>query len=181
MVTFLDPEKIIDQLKLEPDWRAAEFGCGTGGFAVALAKKLFKGIVYALDIQEEPLSALAGRAKAEGLSNMRTIQCDLEDPQGSTLQNEFLDLVLIANLLFQVEEKEAVLKEAKRVLKPKGKIVVVDWRPNSPFGPEGERISFEEVEKMMRVKLEMRLVKEIDAGTYHWGAVFEKNRSQTEI
>lgn len=181
MISFLEPEKIVNQIGLKQDFRAAEFGCGPGGFTIALAKRLPKGMVYALDIQEEPLSALTGRARAEGLSNIKIIQTDLEEPRGSTLPDNSVDLVLIANTLFQSEEKEAMLKEAKRIIAPKGKIVIVDWKPDSPFGPEGERISFEEVEKMMRVKLEMKLVKEIDAGTYHWAAVFEKNRSQAEI
>ena len=173
MVTFLEPEKIIDQLELKPDWHAAEFGCGPGGFAITLAKKLLKGIVYALDIQEEPLSALTGRAKAEGLSNIRTIQTDLEEPKGSTLQDQSLDLILMPNVLFQMEEKEAVLKEARRVLKPKGQIAIVDWKPDSPFGPEEERVSFDEAYAIIK-RLEMKLVKEIDAGTYHWAAIFRK-------
>ena len=83
MVSFLEPENIVSQLELRPDYRAAEFGCGPGGFVIPLAKRLGKGMVYGLDIQEEPLSALRGRARAEGLSNMRDVKCDLEEPKGS--------------------------------------------------------------------------------------------------
>lgn len=174
MVTFLDPEEIIKQLSLRQDLAAAEFGCGPGGFAIALARKLRQGIVYALDIQEEPLSALLGRAKAQGIMNIKTIRCDLEEPRGSTLQDNLLDLVLVANILFQAEEKEAMLKEAKRIIRPKGRMVVIDWKPDSPFGPEEGRVSFEEIYKIVK-RLEMKLVEELDAGTYHWAAIFEKN------
>jgi len=174
MVTFLEPEKIIEQIKLKQDFNVAEFGCGPGTFSIALAKVLSMGTVYALDIQEEPLSALKGRATAEGLSNIRTIQCDLEEPKSSTLKNEALDVVLLTNVLFQSEDKEAMLKEAKRIVKPKGEIVIVDWKKNSPFGPEEERVTLEEIEKIMRLKLDMKLVRELDAGTYHWSAIFEK-------
>jgi len=174
MVTFLEPEKIIEQIDLKQDWHAAEFGCGQGGFTIELARALPKGIVYALDIQEEPLSALIGRARPEGLSNIKTIECDLEEPKGSTLQDNSLDLVLVTNILFQSDKKEEMLKEARRILKPKGKIVVVDWKKDSPFGPEEGRVALEEIEKMMRLKLDIRLVKEIEADTYHWSAIFEK-------
>ncbi len=173
MVSFLNPEKFIDKLNLQNDFIAAEFGCGPGGFALVLAKKLDKGVVYGLDIQEEPISALWGRAKNQGLSNIKTIKCNLEEPQGSTLQDNFLDLVVVSNVLFQTEEKEAMLKEAKRILKPKGKLLAVEWRPEAPFGPQEGRTSFEEIQKIMRL-LEMELVEKIPAGTYHWAALFEK-------
>jgi len=174
MVTFLEPEKIIEQIDLKQDWHAAEFGSGQGGFTITLARVLPKGIVYALDIQEEPLSALVGRARSEGLPNIKTIQCDLEEPKGSTLQDDSLDLVLVTNILFQSDEKEAMLKEAKRILKSKGKIVVVDWKTDSPFGPEKGRVTLDEIEKLMRLKLDIKLVRKLDAGTYHWSAIFEK-------
>jgi ubiquinone/menaquinone biosynthesis C-methylase UbiE len=174
MVTFLEPEKIIKQIDLKQDWYAAEFGCGTGAFTIALAKTLLKGMVYALDIQEEPLSALAGRARVEGLSNIKMIQCDIEEPKGSTLKDDSLDLVLVTNILFQSDSKEAILKEARRIVKPERKVVIVDWKTDSPFGPEQGRVSLEEAQQIMVTKLDMKLVKEIDAGTYHWGAIFVK-------
>ena len=174
MLTFLEPEKIIEQIDLKQDWHSAEFGCGQGGFTIELARALPKGIIYALDIQEEPLSALLGRAKVEGLSNIKTIQCNLEEPNGSTLQDNSLDLVLVTNILFQSDKKEQMLKEAKRILKPGGEIVVVDWKKDSPFGPEDGRVGLEEIEKLMRLKLSIKLIKEIKADTYHWSAIFKK-------
>jgi cyclopropane fatty-acyl-phospholipid synthase-like methyltransferase len=57
MKSFLNPEKILDQLDLKADMLAAEFGCGPGNFVIALAKRLDEGLVYGLDIQEEPLSS----------------------------------------------------------------------------------------------------------------------------
>ncbi|MEA3452748.1 MAG: class I SAM-dependent methyltransferase [Patescibacteria group bacterium] len=174
MVTFLDPEKIIEQLGIKQDWNAAEFGCGQGGFTIELARVLPKGMVYALDIQEEPLSALLGKAKVEGLSNIKTIQCDLEEPKGSTLRDGVLDLVLVTNILFQSTKREEILREAKRILNVNGKIIVVDWKVDSPFGPEEGRVSLDEIEKLMRLNLDMKLVKKLEADTYHWSAIFEK-------
>ncbi len=173
MVSFLEPEDIVKQLKLSPDYHAAEFGCGPGAFVIPLAKKLGKGMVYALDIQEEPLSALRGRARAEGLNNFKEITCDLEEPKGSTLQNNILDIVIVSNILFQAESKEAMLKEAKRIIKLKGKIVVIDWKKDSPFGPTEGRVSPDELHKIA-VKLDLKKIKNLEAGTYHWGVVYEK-------
>ncbi|MDP2909842.1 MAG: class I SAM-dependent methyltransferase, partial [bacterium] len=58
---FLNPKTVLEQLNLKADMAAAEFGCGSGGFTIPLAKKLDEGIIYAIDIQAEPLSALKGR------------------------------------------------------------------------------------------------------------------------
>ena len=173
MVSFLEPEDVVSQLKLRPDYHAAEFGCGPGSFVIPLAKKLGKGMVYALDIQEEPLSALMGKARAEGLNNFKEIRCDLEEPKGSTLQDNILDIVIVSNILFQAESKEAMFKEAKRITKSKGKIVIIDWKKDSPFGPIEQRMSPDEVHKIA-VKLDLKKIKDLDAGTYHWGVVYEK-------
>ncbi|MCD6115100.1 class I SAM-dependent methyltransferase [bacterium] len=170
---FLHPEKILSQINLQPDMVAADFGCGAGGFTIPLAKKLFNGMVYAIDIQEEPLSALSGLARSEGLVNIKTIVGDLEDPKGSKLPENSIDLVLIINLLFQVENKEGVLREAKRVLKPRGRILVIDWKKDSPFGPAMGRVDPEEIRKLA-VKESLIPKKEIEAGQYHWGLLLEK-------
>ena len=97
MVYFFEPEKIIENLDLQEDFTVADFGAGAGGFTIPLAKKLKRGgFVYALDIQEDLLSALLGNARIFGLNNIRTIKCDLEEPEGSTLpENSLEDGMLI--------------------------------------------------------------------------------------
>ena len=67
MDNFLNPEEVLDQLDLKVNMVAAEFGCGSGGFAIPLAKKLDEGLVYAIDIQESPLSALKSMALVENI------------------------------------------------------------------------------------------------------------------
>jgi len=173
MVSFLEPEKIIKQIPLQEGFLAADFGSGAGGFTIPLAKKIFKGLVYAFDIQEEPLSALRGNAHNQGVSNIKTGKCDLEDPDATGIPDNSLDAVLIVNILFQIEHDDAVIKEAARITKPGGMIIIVDWKKDVPFGPDTKRISLDEVRDIAR-RLDLKLKQEIDAGTYHWGAIFEK-------
>jgi len=173
MVTFLEPDKIVEQIKIKDDFHVADFGAGTGGFTLSLADKMRQGLIYACDIQEEPLSALVGQAKTLGHHNIKTIKCDLEEPNGSTLPHESMDLVVIANTLFQSDQKARILREAMRVIKQDGQIIVIDWKPDSAFGPEGERISFEEITKIFE-RTGYTLKKELDTGTYHWGGIYAK-------
>jgi len=171
---FLDPPKVLDELELRKDMIACDFGCGSGGWVIPLAKRLKKGKVYALDVQAEMLSALESQAKIEGLFNIETILCDLERIKGLKPSNDFADLILMTNLLFQIEDKKQVLKEGKRILKKGGEILVVDWKKGSPMGPKEGNISSGEVKKIAK-SVGLELKKEFEAGDYHYSLVFTKS------
>jgi len=171
--SFLDPEKILRELELRRNMVACDFGSGAGGWVIPLAKKLRKGKVYALDVQEEMLSALESQAKLEGVFNIETILCDLEKIEGLKLREKFADLILMTNLLFQVENKEQVFKEASRTLKKGGKVLVVDWKENSSLGPKEGRVPPQEVKKLA-IDADLEIEKEFEAGDYHYGLVFTK-------
>jgi ubiquinone/menaquinone biosynthesis C-methylase UbiE len=168
---FLDPKKILNQLKLRSNMTAADFGSGSGGWAIPLAKKLEKGKVYAIDILEEPLSALRSKAQLEKVWNIETIKSDAEET--SKLLKDSCDLVLMTNLLFEAKDKEKVLTEGKKVLKKGGKILIVDWKKEAPFGPQKDRVLPEDIKKMAK-KLNLKVEKEFTAGLYHWALILLK-------
>lgn len=170
---FLKPEEILKQLDLREDMIAADFGSGSGGWALPLAQILKEGKIYAIDILEEPLSALKSRAEILKIFNIAVIRSDIETKNGSKLKDNHLDLVLITNLLFEAEDKKEVLAEGKRVLKKGGKILVVDWKKDATLGPKAGRVSAQEVKEIAE-DLNLKLEKELDAGNYHYGLLFEK-------
>jgi ubiquinone/menaquinone biosynthesis C-methylase UbiE len=171
MVGFLNPNEVLNQLEIKEDMIAADFGSGSGGWAIPLAKRLKKGKVYAIDVQEEMLSALKGKAEIENIFNIELKKADLE--KGSEIKENILDLVLITNLLFQVKNKEGIIAEAKRVLKRGGEILIVDWREDSSLGPKEGRVSPKNVKEIAK-KQGFTLKKEFKAGIYHWGLIFTK-------
>ena len=173
METFLNPTAILNELKLKPNMLAAEFGCGSGGFVLPLAKILEDGFVFAIDIQAEPLSALKSKALSERVNNIKIARSDLEKPRGSTLSDLYCDLVLIPNLLFQVTDKRVIISEAIRILKKSGKLAIIDWSPSASQGPEGNRVSPEEIKTLCQ-EMGLNLEKEIEAGKYHYCLVFTK-------
>ena len=150
MEDFLSPADVLNQLDLKEDMVAADFGSGSGGWAIPLAKRLKEGKVFAIDILEEPLSALKGKAELLNISNIETIRADVEGGKISQIGDSSLDLVLITNLLFQVEDEKGALKEAERTLKGKGMILVVDWKEKAPLGPKEGRILEAEVKKIAK-------------------------------
>ncbi|HNY97901.1 MAG TPA: class I SAM-dependent methyltransferase [Candidatus Pacearchaeota archaeon] len=172
-MSFLRPEQIINQITIKPNYTAADFGAGSGGFSLPLAKKLKEGRVYAIDIQAETLSALEGAAKAQGLYNIKVILGDLEKEQGSKLDDSSVDLVFIANLLFQSQDRIKVLQEAKRILKPGGKMAIIDWNQNYFFGPKEKAVKPESLDDEVR-SLGLKELKRLDAGSSHFCLLIEK-------
>ena len=171
MANFLNPADILKKIKLKKDMTAADFGSGSGGWALSLAEKIEDGKIYAIDILEEPLSALKSKARLKKFSNIETIKSDVE--KTSRLFQNSCDLILMTNLLFEIEDKEKVLKEAKRVLKEGGKILIIDWEKDASFGPSKDRVLAEDVKKLAK-KLDLKVEKEFQAGLYHWGLILLK-------
>lgn len=172
---FINPEEILKHLDLSPNMIAADFGCGSGGSTIPLAKKLYDGLIYAFDVQEGPLNASKARMAGEGIKNVKFIRADLEKKNGSKLADSSIDIVLIINVLFQAEDKKAILSEAKRILKQKGLLMVVDWIPNSGIEGIAEgRISSDELKKIT-AGLGFLFKKQFEAGKYHFGLILEKN------
>lgn len=168
---FLNPQQILKNISLKEDMVACDFGCGSGGWVIPLAKELKSGMVYGIDILEDVLSALTGRAIAEKLFNVKTIIGNVE--KGVKLRDEYFDLVLMTNLLFQVDDKYGVLGEAKRVLKNNGIVLIIDWEKEAPIGSKEGRVSAEEI-KEMASRVGFSSEKEFKAGNFHWGLILRK-------
>lgn len=169
-MAFLNPIEVLDKINIRENFITADFGSGSGGWVIPLAQKTKQGIVYAIDALGTPLSILKQKAKDEGLRNVRIIQADIE--KGSQLHDGSCDLVLMTNLLFAVEDKEAVLKEGVRILKEGGHLLVVDWEAEAPMQIDNPVSSLDV--SGIATELNLQLVKELPAGIYHWGLVFRK-------
>jgi len=170
MNEFLNPKIVLEKLDLKENFIAADFGCGSGGWAIPLAKILTKGRVFAIDVLEEPLSALKSKLRGEGINNIELKRANVE--KGVPILSNSCDLVLMTNLLFEVENVENVLKEGKRILKTGGKILVVDWKTEASFGPE-KKVNIENVKRLAE-KIGLKIKEEFEAGDYHWGLILEK-------
>lgn len=173
MPDFLKLDEVLKELNIKEDMVAAEFGCGSAHFTIAIANRLKKGRVYALDIQEEKLSAVKGKLALEKINNVFLILCDLEANKGSTLPDNAVDIVLIPNVLFQAEDKYAIVNEAKRILKSGGQLLIIDWLKSIPSTPKTGVVSPDEIKKMAD-SLGLSFKKEFQAGDYHFALLFTK-------
>ena len=167
---FINPAKVLKKIRLKENIVAADFGSGSGGWVIPLAKIIEPGKVYALDVLTEPLSALKAKLKLNKINNVETVLADVE--KETNLVNKSCDLVLMTNLLFQVSEQEKVFQEANRVLKKKGRVLVVDWRKEVKVGPL-KKVSPQEIIKQAE-KVGLKLKKQFNASDYHYAIIFNK-------
>lgn len=167
--------QVIQEAGILPGETIADFGAGSGFIAVELAKKVGpEGKVYAIDILEAPLEVIEAKIKTEKLFQLETIKSDLEKPQGSTLEANSCDWVVIANLLFQIKEPAIIIKEAQRVLKPGGKIMILEWLPEKLISPQGHFLHSPNEIKRILSEAGFSPVKELKPGENHYGFIFQK-------
>lgn len=139
---LIDPNLIFQKAQVQTSMHIAVFGCGRTGHLVFPGAQIVghDGLVYAVDILKDILDVIAKRAKLENFENILTVWSDVERVGKTAIPEGTLDVVLIVNLLFRLIARDAVLDEARRLLKPKGRIVVVDWiHDDLPFCPPKDR------------------------------------------
>lgn len=104
--------------------RALDIAGGTGDLALAFSKKVGRtGQVVHTDINEAMLSTGRNRLLDEGVS-LPTMVCDAEK---LPFADGYFNLVSVAFGLRNMTHKDAALREMCRVLKPQGKLLVLEF------------------------------------------------------
>lgn len=178
---FAHPSRNVGALGVEPGMKIADFGSGSGAYVLAMAERMANaGHVYAIDIQQDLLRKTKNEAHKAGYKNVQTVWGDLERPNGSHIADAYLDLVLISNLLFQVEEKARVLEEARRVLKPVGRLAIIDWSESfGGMGPQKSGVVKKERATELSEQTGFIFQSEFPAGAHHYGLLFKKDANST--
>lgn len=110
---------------LLPPLEVCDFGCGTGVLSLAIAR--WAKQVWAIDQSAEALAQARARAEREGVSNITFLREDLHQ---LSLPDGQRDLVVISQSLHHVESPAAVLAEAHRLLRPGGRLVLLELMPH---------------------------------------------------
>ncbi len=173
---FLNPEFLIKQSGISENSIVADFGAGMGHYAEKLSKDVGPdGKVYIIEIQNDVLGRVKKDFDEKKIQNIEYINSNLEVEGGSKIASEKVDFVLIASVLFQSLEKENIIKEAVRILRPNGRILVVEWKACfSGIGPDEDLIFQEEQALELMKKYPVKLERTLDAGDYHYAFMFRK-------
>ncbi len=145
---YLNPEIIWENADIEKPAVLIDIGAGTGFFAVLFSRKMINGKVYACDISEEMIGWMNDNFPAE----MKSIVIPVKMEENSVpLADGIADLVYMINLHHELEQPLKLLKEARRLLKKDGKLMIIDWKKEeTPEGPPLEiRITAETIQSQM--------------------------------
>ena len=116
---------IVDALDLRDDMRIADIGCGPGGLAVRIKKA--RPSVTMVGLDGDPQVLALARAKAEDAG------VDVRFEQGLAtappLEKASFDRVIMSLVLHHLgrEDKHRALRAAHALVRPGGKLHVVDW------------------------------------------------------
>jgi ubiquinone/menaquinone biosynthesis C-methylase UbiE len=119
---------LLKQLKEVPPGRALDIGCGTGQFAARLANRGWE--VFALDLCE-PM-AVQARANATGVCG--TVSVTVGDSEHLPFTTSSLDVVTCANSFHHYPHQAKVIGEMRRVLRPGGRLLLLDGWPDQFIG-----------------------------------------------
>jgi len=153
-------------LDLKPTDTVADIGAGTGYFARRFA--LHAGRVYAVDIDTKLLAMVRAKAPV----NLETIVAAPDDPH---LPQHSVDVVFFCDVLHHIENRPAYYLKLAKVLKPGGRVVVIDFykRPLPVGPPESMKLSDKEVTTEFQ-KASFALSKRLDMLPYQYFLFFER-------
>lgn len=173
-VRFSSPQENVLQLALREGMKVGDLGAGTGHYAQAAAAVVGReGKVYAIDVQEGVLKHLKLNAHSHHQSIIDTVWGDIEKPGGTHLRDGSLDVAILANTFFQIQNRSACLGEIKRILKPGGKLMVIDWAGSyGGMGPRTEHVVSEHAAEAFFINGGFHKVKSFRAGPHHYGIIF---------
>ncbi|TCS96571.1 class I SAM-dependent methyltransferase [Hazenella coriacea] len=121
----LPPEQIIQYLEIDSTDVIADFGCGNGFFTLPFAEQT-QSLVYAVDVEEKMLDLLKERVNEAGLDHFKYIVNDLGV---IPIPNHEIDKWICSLVLHEVDDLEQTIQELKRVMKPTGKGLILEWSP----------------------------------------------------
>ncbi|MDO8619847.1 MAG: methyltransferase domain-containing protein [bacterium] len=173
---FIDPSHTITQFDLQSGARVADLGAGTGTLTVLIARAVGEsGKVYAIEVQKNLLDKLKNHTREERVNNVEALWGDIERPNGTHLGDAMVDAAVVSNVLFQIEHKAEFVAETKRILKPGGKVLLVDWTDSfNGMGPHQDHVVTEKAGRELFESGGFRFVKKIEAGAHHYGLIFKR-------
>ena len=151
---------LLKNLDLKSGMHVADIGAGSGYYTRMLSTRIGNGKVYAVDIEPEMIAYLKEKIKKEKLSNISTV---LGTEKSVSLTAESIDMMLLVDVYHEFSFPYEMALSMYKSLKPKGKLVLVEFRT------EDDAVPIKTIHKMS----EAQAVKELKAAGFR----LEKNIS----
>ena len=168
---LIDANILTDALPVKPGSAVLDLACGTGAYSLLLSEMVGEnGLVYAVDLWEKGLLTLEDQIEANGIKNIMPLLADAT--KKIEIDDDSVDLCLMATVLHDFEEAGqagAVLKQVQTLLKPNGRLAVIEFKKiDGPPGPPiSIRLSDDEADTLVS-GYGLKKLKTIDLGNYNY-------------
>jgi ubiquinone/menaquinone biosynthesis C-methylase UbiE len=149
---LVDHKVLWKEIDLAPGLTLLDLGCGEGNYSLAAAEVIgMQGTVYAVDLWEGGVAALKERARRAGRLNLTAMVA----PAGEIpLKGHSVDIGFMATVLHDLVEAGtavAALAEMTRLIKPRGKLAIVEFEKieGGPGPPMHIRLDAAQVENLV--------------------------------
>lgn len=171
---FLQPELIVSHFHVRDGDLVGDFGAGSGVYVPLLSKKVgSQGRVFACELQRGLVEKIGTLIRSHGFHNVDPLWCDLETEGGIKIADETLDVAIVINTLFQLEDKARAIMEKRRTLRSGGVLYLVDWSDSfGGIGPHPDCVICREAAIDLFESAGFIFEREYPAGVYHYGLAF---------
>lgn len=173
--SLFDIEGIVDWLAIsERTSKIVEVGCGYGTFTIPVARKTM-GVIYTFNIEQSMIDIAQENARKAGVTNITFNLRDVLE-QGTGLESNSINMVLLFNILHFTERRE-LLAEAARILDVGGVVAIIHWRKDIPT-PRGPALSLRpDLSDILSASVGLNL--QLSGSSrilepYHWGVKLVK-------
>ncbi len=121
-----NPRRIIERLISDRKCRVLDMCCGTFSNGLPIANKNPKNTLVGLDRSE---SMLKEAKKKTEKANLRNVKLLCRDATQTSLESNYFDYIIIGLVIHECNADlwNGILKEAHRLLKNDGKLIVLEW------------------------------------------------------
>ncbi|RZM22183.1 MAG: class I SAM-dependent methyltransferase [Pedobacter sp.] len=144
----------ISKLPVASNSVVADIGAGSGFYTFRIAPKVPEGKVYAVEIQNDAITYLQKKAAELNTKNVMVIKGAEKSPN---LPDGSIDLAIMVDVYHELMYPHEFLQAIKRALKPKGKLLLIEYKQEDPA------VAIKEEHKMSV----RQVSKELKANGYH--------------
>lgn len=171
---FVQPEVVSSHFHIQPGSVVADLGAGSGFFIPSLAHAVGdNGLVYACEIQKSLVEKISEMGRTQYGDTIRALWCDIDEKDGLPLEDNSVDVAVLINTLFLLEKKDDAAQEISRIVRPGGRLYVVDWKePFDGLGPRQDMLITETEASDLFETHHFTLESHYPAGAHHYGLSF---------
>ena len=164
---------LLLNMAIEPEDNIADIGAGSGYHVFKMAKLAGRGLIYAVDIQDEMLEEINNRKERDQIKNVRVIR---GGEKNINIAENSLDKVLMVDVYHEFNYPAEMLVSIKKALKADGELFLIEYRGEDGSVPIKELHKMTEAQAIKEMQAAgMKLYRNIDNLPWQHCMVFIKD------